>query len=74
MKVDFEDKGAVATVTITSTIFEFRKHNRVVDVALFSTPGIIANRSGIFFMKSVLSGKTRDMLRANKTVAREAAR
>ncbi|EPT4026324.1 hypothetical protein ACVQMG_004645 [Enterobacter roggenkampii] len=74
MKVDFEDKGTVATVTITSTIFEFRKHNRVVDVALFSTPGIIVSRSGVLFMKSVLSGKSRDMLRANKTVAREAAR
>lgn len=69
MNVDFEDKGPVATVTITSTIFEFRKHNRVVDVALFSTPRITANRSGFFFMKSVLSGKTRDMLRAYKTVA-----
>lgn len=74
MKVDFEDKGAVATLTITSTIFEFRKHNRVVDVALLTTPGIIVNRRGMFFMKSVLSGKTRDMLRANKTIAREAAR
>lgn len=74
MKVDFEDKGAVATITITSTVFEFRKHNRVVDVALLSTPGIVVQRSGMFFMKSVLSGKSRDMLRANKTVHREVAR
>ena len=74
MKIDFEDKGAVATITITSTVFEFRKHNRVVDVALLSTPGIVITRSGMFFMKSVLSGKSRDMLRANKTVHREVAR
>ncbi|EDS4159882.1 hypothetical protein R362_005025, partial [Salmonella enterica subsp. enterica serovar Gaminara] len=64
MKIEYQDYGAVANIVITSTVFEFRKHNRVVDTALFSTLGIVANRSGIFFMKSVLSGKSRDMLRA----------
>ncbi|NDO82635.1 hypothetical protein CJP72_18210 [Citrobacter sp. NCU1] len=64
----------VATLTITSTVFEFRKHNRVVDATLLCTPGIVANRSGMFFMKTVLSGKSRDMLRAYKTVSREATR
>ncbi|ENV0145284.1 TPA: Bro-N domain-containing protein [Salmonella enterica] len=52
----------------------FRKHNRVVDAALLCTPGIVASRSGMFFMRTVLSGKSRDMLRANKTVQREAGR
>ncbi|EDS7588881.1 hypothetical protein AAQ05_004277 [Salmonella enterica subsp. diarizonae] len=66
--------GAVANIVITSTVFEFRKHNRVVDATLLCTPGIIATRSGMFFMKSVLSGKSRDMLRAYKTVQREATR
>lgn len=74
MNINYEDKGVVAKITITSTVFEFRKHNRVVDVALLSTPGIVVQRSGMFFMKSVLSGKSRDMLRANKTVHREVAR
>ncbi|ENT3551100.1 hypothetical protein ACFENH_005120, partial [Salmonella enterica] len=60
MKIEYQDYGAVANIVITSTVFEFRKHNRVVDTALFSTLGIVANRSGIFFMKSVLSGKSRD--------------
>ncbi|HFW5272090.1 TPA: hypothetical protein ACIBWY_003142, partial [Salmonella enterica subsp. enterica serovar Bullbay] len=69
-----QDYGAVANIIITSTVFEFRKHNRVVDAALLCTPGIVANRSGMFFMKSVLSGKSRDMLRAYKTVSREAGR
>ncbi|ENX5200468.1 hypothetical protein ACI5B7_003933 [Salmonella enterica] len=64
----------MANIVITSTVFEFRKHNRVVDTALFSTLGIVANRSGIFFMKSVLSGKSRDMLRAYKTILREEQR
>lgn len=74
MKIQYRDHGAVANITITSTVFEFRKHNRVVDTALFSTLGIVANRSGMFFLKSVLSGKSRDILRAYKTIQREAAR
>lgn len=74
MKIEYQDYGAVANIVITSTVFEFRKHNRVVDVTLLCTPGIVANRSGIFFMKTVLSGKSRDMLRAYKTVQREATR
>ncbi|HGG3146530.1 TPA: hypothetical protein ACJFXU_002836 [Salmonella enterica subsp. salamae] len=74
MKIEYQDYSAVANIIITSTVFEFRKHNRVVDAALLCTPGIVANRSGMFFMKSVLSGKSRDMLRAYKTVSREAGR
>ncbi|EIP5141299.1 hypothetical protein LS023_003269 [Salmonella enterica] len=74
MKIEYQDYGAVANIVITSTVFEFRKYNRVVDTALFSTLGIVANRSGIFFMKSVLSGKSRDMLRAYKTILREEQR
>ncbi|WP_444878197.1 hypothetical protein [Citrobacter koseri] len=74
MKIQYQDYGAVANVLITSTVFEFQKHNRVVDAALLCTPGIVANRSGVFFMKSVLSGKSRNMLRAYKTVQREAKR
>ena len=74
MKIQYQDYGAAANIEITSTVFEFRKHNRVVDATLLCTPGIIATRSGMFFMKSVLSGKSRDMLRAYKTVQREAKR
>ncbi|WP_445439508.1 hypothetical protein [Citrobacter portucalensis] len=74
MKIQYQDYGAVANIVITSTVFEFRKHNRVVDATLLCTPGIVANRSGMFFMKTALSGKSRDMLRAYKTVQREASR
>lgn len=35
MKIEYQDYGAVANIVITSTVFEFRKHNRVVDTALF---------------------------------------
>lgn len=74
MKIEYQDYGAVANIVITSTVFEFRKHNRVLDAILLCTPGIVANRSGIFFMKTVLSGKSRDMLRAYKTILREEQR
>ncbi|EFQ7256643.1 hypothetical protein IRT31_004366 [Salmonella enterica] len=74
MKIEYQDYGAVANIVITSTVFEFRKHNRVLDATLLCTPGIVANRSGIFFMKTVLSGKSCDMLRAYRAVFREAAR
>ncbi|EBB2474032.1 hypothetical protein CJE62_23060 [Salmonella enterica] len=74
MKIEYQNYGAVANIVITSTVFEFRKHNRVLDATLLCTPGIVANRSGIFFMKTVLSGKSRDMLRAYRAVFREAAR
>ncbi|ECD5819600.1 Uncharacterised protein [Salmonella enterica] len=74
MKIEYQDYGAVANIVITSTVFEFRKHNRVLDATLLCTPGIVANRSGIFFMKSVLSGKSRDMLQAYKTILREEQR
>lgn len=74
MKIQYQDYGAAANIVITSTVFEFRKHNRVVDAALLCMPGIIATRSGVLFMKSVLSGKSLDMLRAYKTIQREATR
>lgn len=74
MKIQYQDYGAVANVVITSTVFEFRKHDRVVDATLLCTQGIIVTRSDVLFMKSVLSGKSRDMLRAYKTVQREAKR
>lgn len=74
MKIQYQDFGAVANIVITSTVLEIRKHNRVVDATLLCTPDIIENRSGVVLVKSVLSGRTKDMLRAYKTVQREANR
>ena len=74
MKIEFKDKGAVATVTITSTVIEFNRHNRAVDTALFLTPGTIASRSGFLFIKTVISGPSTKVIRAYKNVVREAAR
>lgn len=73
MKIDYQDHGATASITLTSTVFEFRRHNRVVDTALFLTD-VHANRSGVFFMKTVLSARTAVVLKAYKIVLREMAR
>lgn len=73
MKFDYQDFGAVASITITSTIFEFRKHNRVVDTALFLVD-VSHRRTGSFFMKTVIYGRSTAVLRAYKLVVREAAR
>lgn len=74
MKIEYLDDGAVANIVITSTVLGIRKHNRVVDATLLCTPGIIEKRSGTLLVKSVLSGRAKDMLRAYKTVQREARR
>ncbi|WP_439069500.1 hypothetical protein ACSJL3_004332 [Serratia nevei] len=73
MKIDYQDHGATASITLTSTVFEFRRHNRVVDTALFLT-SVSAHRSGLFFMKTVLSGRSAAVLKAYKVVLQEMAR
>ncbi|QIP93103.1 hypothetical protein [Serratia fonticola] len=73
MKIDYQDHGATASLTITSSVFEFRKHNRVVDTALFLT-NVTAKHTGFFIMRSVLTGKTPVVMRAYKVALQEMAR
>ena len=74
MKIEFNDKGVIATAIITSTAFEFRLHNRAVDTALFLAPSVRSKRSGFFIMKTVISGKTSHVLRAYKALKAEVSR
>ncbi|MEZ2404012.1 hypothetical protein ACBR19_20580 [Raoultella planticola] len=74
MKIDFNNYGPVAAVTISSTIFEFRKHNRIVDATLLCTPGVVSERRGSFFMRTHICGETRDAQMAYKNAMREAKR
>ncbi|RTY57995.1 hypothetical protein EKL29_10485 [Pantoea sp. YU22] len=73
MKFNFVDKGAVATLTITSSLLEFRRHNRAVDAALLSAD-VIASTTGIFIRKTVISGPVNRGLRAYRAATREAAK
>ncbi|MGX6596504.1 hypothetical protein ACWM6M_10755 [Klebsiella quasivariicola] len=72
MKIEFKDQGSDPVITVTSTVFEFRRHNRAVDVALLLTTEMTSQRSGFFIMKTILSGKTHHVLRAYKHLLREA--
>ncbi|EPF6109088.1 hypothetical protein R2970_001557 [Enterobacter cloacae] len=74
MKIQYQDYGAVANIVISSTVFELRKHNRVVETTLFLVPAVVSSRHGTFILKTVISGKNRDALRAYRTAIREAAR
>ncbi|OFV49455.1 hypothetical protein [Klebsiella sp. HMSC09D12] len=74
MKIEFNDKVVIATAIITSTVFEFRLHNRAVDTALFLAPSVRSKRSGFFIMKTVISGKTSHVLRAYKALKAEVSR
>lgn len=74
MKIEFYDDGFNAMATITSTVFEFRLHNRAVDTALFLAPSVRAKRSGFYILKTVISGKTPHVLRAYSALRAEAAR
>lgn len=73
MKIDYQDQGVTASLTITSSVFEFRKHNRVVDTALWLT-SVKAKHTGFFIMRSVLTGKTPVVMRAYKVALQEMAR
>lgn len=73
MKFDFVDKGAVATLTITSSLLEFRRHNRAVDAALLSAD-VIARTSGIFIRKTIISGSVNRGLRAYRAATTEATK
>lgn len=74
MKIEFNDQGTVSTVTVISSVFEFRRHNRVIDIALFLTPEMVSRSSGFFIMRTILSGKTKHALRAYNHLIREAIR
>ncbi|MDG1642947.1 hypothetical protein [Klebsiella huaxiensis] len=74
MKIEYQDYGSVANIVVTSTVFEFRRHNRAIDVALFLTHGMTSKSSGFFIMKTVLVGQNKHALRAYKHLLREAKR
>ncbi|WON77798.1 hypothetical protein [Serratia sp. UGAL515B_01] len=73
MKIDYQDHGVTASITISSTVFEFRKHNRVVDTTLFLT-STTAKHTGFFLMKTVISGKTPVVMRAYRIALQEMKR
>lgn len=74
MKIEFHEDGFDSTVTITSTVFEFRLHNRMVDTVSFIYPSVRAKRSGFFILKTVITGRPSHVLRAYIALKAEASR
>lgn len=74
MNIEFYDHGAAATIIINSMFWEFDRHRRAVDAALFSAPGSKYQSKGGIFMKTIINGKTVPMLLALKVAKQEAAR
>ncbi|MGJ0627924.1 hypothetical protein [Xenorhabdus bovienii] len=73
MRIEYLDKGNTAQIVIASFITERSKHNRCVDAALLATP-VRASSSGVFFRRTVITGKANHMIRAYKTICKEADR
>ncbi|MCG3462966.1 hypothetical protein L7G72_14140 [Xenorhabdus bovienii] len=73
MRIEYLDKGNTAQIVIASFITERSKHNRCVDAALLATP-VRASSSGVFFRRTVITGKANHTIRAYKTICKEADR
>lgn len=71
MKIEFEDYGSKASVIITSTVFEFRKHNRAVNRVLSQMSKAYFVESGAFVLKTHIYGNAADLYQAYLFVKKE---
>lgn len=74
MKIAFEDYGNEASVIITSTVFEFRKHNRTVNRVLLQVPKACCTESSAFILKADIYGNAADLHQAYLFVQKEMGR
>ncbi|EAQ6132181.1 hypothetical protein AXA88_26550 [Salmonella enterica] len=59
MKIECLDGGNDSLLIITSWVFEWRTHNRLVDEMLFRTPQLRAEERGsLFRQRTIVYGKT----------------
>ncbi|EAQ6132381.1 hypothetical protein AXA91_28710 [Salmonella enterica] len=59
MKIECLDGGNDSLLIITSWVFEWRTHNRLVDEMLFRTPQLRAEDEVFLFRRTtIISGKT----------------
>lgn len=71
MKIEFKDRGKYGCVIITSTVFEFRKHNRAVNRVLSQIPKAYFVESGAFVLKTHIYGNAADLYQAYLFVKKE---
>lgn len=70
----FREELRFGFLTISSTVFEMRKHNRVVNAALLQVPGLPNYRKGFLFVKTTIHGSPSDIKLAFDAAKREAKR
>lgn len=73
MEIDYQDYGAIARLTVKSSIIRLQKHKRLLDTALL-VADVVEHTTGVLVIRSVLTGKTLAVMRAYKAVLREASR
>ncbi len=55
MKITFESYGSTASVVISSSIFEGRKHQHIVDAVRLKIPQVTVTTQGLFRMQTTLT-------------------
>ncbi|EQB4442712.1 hypothetical protein B5M10_14060 [Pluralibacter gergoviae] len=73
MQIDYQDSGAIARITIRSSLLGMCKHRRAVDAAMLCS-AVTARTSGLLLLRTVITGKTPAVMRAYKAITQEAAR
>lgn len=71
MKIGYFDSGAVAKITVTSNLFQYKKHCRVVDAVLLKTNVTASTKYGLV-IRTIITGKSSHVLRAYKVAVVEA--
>lgn len=71
MKIEFQDAGVEARLIITSTVFEFRKHNRAVNKVMTMVPKAFRTESSAFILKADIYGNAADLYQAYLFVKKE---
>lgn len=71
MKIDYFDSGAVAKITVTSNLFQYKKHCRVVDAVLLKINVTASTKYGLV-IRTIITGKSSHVLRAYKLAVVEA--
>ncbi|HDP0319377.1 TPA: hypothetical protein P5S08_004604 [Salmonella enterica subsp. enterica serovar Concord] len=62
MKIEYQDEGEASRMMITSWLFDWQTHNRLVDEMLSRIPQLRAVDEGFFRRTTVLSGRTAHIL------------
>ncbi|MEA5101466.1 hypothetical protein [Pantoea sp. S18] len=71
MKITYITNGEQSMLIIKSCIFCLLKHARVANAALSAAPEANVSTSGVFCLKTIISGKTPSIYEARAAARRE---